>query len=153
MYDVNLVSLTLCEMWDRDLSHSSLQRLLYFSHVRKLFQTGKPLLKSIRRDEPVAFCAWPFGAVHPNLYSDLRKKKSVYPALKEIPVEDTLLSEDKKLLKDIKETYKGHSEKELKDVFFDPSQPYYSPYHQVYREGFSEFIPDELILKERKENE
>ena len=26
MYDVNLISLTLCEMWDKDLSHSSLQK-------------------------------------------------------------------------------------------------------------------------------
>ena len=150
MYDVNLISLTLCEMWDKDLSHSSLQRLLYFSHVRKLLQTGNPLLKSIRRDESGSFCAWPFGAVQPNVYSDLSKKKSVYPVLKEILIEDTLLSEDIGLLKEIHTTYKGYSEKELKDVFFDPSHPYYSPYHQVYREGFSEFIPDELILKERK---
>ena len=128
MYDVNLVSLTLCEMWDRDLSHSSLQRLLYFSHVRKLLQTEKPLLKSIRRDEPVAFCAWPFGAVHPDLYSELRKKKSVYQVLKETPIKDTLLSEDITLLKEIRNTYKGYSEKQLMDVFFDSSQPYYSPY-------------------------
>ena len=153
MYDVNLISLTLCEMWDRDLTHSSLQRLLYFSHVRKLLQTGKPLLKSIRRGEPASFCAWPFGAVHPGVYSDLRHKRAIYQVLKEIPVEDTLLSEDRNLLKEINETYKRHSEKELMDVFFDPSKPYYSPYHQVYREGFSEFIPDELILKERTENE
>lgn len=58
-----------CEVHARDISHLSLQKIVYFGHVWSLIKLGRPLIKH-------SFEAWEFGPVLPYLYRDFKSAGS-----------------------------------------------------------------------------
>jgi uncharacterized phage-associated protein len=52
------------------ISHLALQKILYFTHGKFLLESGEPLVSG-------TFEAWPYGPVHPLIYSSFKEHGSI----------------------------------------------------------------------------
>ncbi len=56
----------LASEYQKNITHLSLQKILYFVHGRYLIETEQPLIKGY-------FEAWPYGPVHPLIYETFKE--------------------------------------------------------------------------------
>ena len=70
-YDARAVANCIIDLsleYDQDLSHLSLQKILYFTHGRCLIEKATPLVSG-------HFEAWQYGPVHPAIYSAFKNTR------------------------------------------------------------------------------
>lgn len=116
------------------LTHSKLQKLLYFSHAMSLATYGVPLVKD-------TFQAWPFGPVSVQLYLLLKERgKEKVKSLFEDVVEK-LDDRTKDLIQIVYNRVGENEDWELSD--FSHSD---SPWKSVYVKGKSNPITNESIV-------
>lgn len=83
------VVLGLAKENDCQVTHLSLQKIIYFIHGRFLTETGQPLVSG-------SFEAWKFGPVHPAIYSQF-KDSGYHPIDKKASIRELKTGEAKEI--------------------------------------------------------